>query len=377
MTPSQEQFARECRARFGAGASRPGNSSVLTGIDLFSGPGGLTLGMKAAGITPVMGVEVNKDAVATYLTHTPESDHRHADIRQIEFGEFEGKVDVVYGGPPCQPFSLGGRRQGQNDERDMVPQFVRAIAQVKPSAFVMENVPGLLSSRYKAYFDWLLTELEEAGFVCSWRILKACDYGVPQNRKRVFIVGMRGREFRFPVPTHGKSPLLPHVASSRILGPDPIGEPAKSPVIYAPIVDLRPNPYHGHIYKGGGRPVDPNAPCQTIYASAGGNKTHWMDTENIVPDYHAHLKRGGASRSGIVPGARRLSVEESAIFQTFPPDLIFQGSRSSQYTQVGDAVPPMLAQAIGEALATQLLGTEMGIAFMPKKPMQRLLPGIR
>ena len=346
---------------------------MLTAIDLFSGPGGLAIGMKRAGISPVMGVEFNKDAVATYRTHT-DSDHRFEDIRAIDFTPYQGRIDVVYGGPPCQPFSMGGVRQGHNDERDMVPQFVRAVSQVQPAAFLMENVPGLITTKYRSYFDWMLQELESIGFSVAWRVVSAADFGVPQSRKRVIVVGMRHQEFLFPAPSHGEGAgLHPYIASSAILGAEPLGEPAKSPVVFAPRVSLRPNPYHGHIYKGGGRPIDPNAPCQTIYASAGGNKTHWVDVEGIVPGYHAHLKAGGTPREGVVPGARRLSVEESSLLQTFPDDLVFQGSRSSQYTQVGDAVPPLLAEALGTALAQQLLGIDGEFTYSSPQPVQQRL----
>ncbi|MDB2391834.1 DNA cytosine methyltransferase [Acidimicrobiaceae bacterium] len=345
---------------------------TLTAIDLFSGPGGMTIGMRAAGFSPIMGVEFKRDAVATYRSHT-DSDHRLADIRSVDFIPFRQKADVVFGGPPCQPFSLGGLRQGSGDDRDMVPEFVRAVREIEPAAFVMENVPGLLTKKYASYFSWIMRELASLGFICSYRIINASDYGAPQSRRRVFMVGMRGMSFRFPSPTHGETPLSPKVVSSLIVGPDPFGEPPKSPVVYAPKVDLRPNPYHGHVFMGGGRPIDPDAPCQTIYAAAGGNKTHWVDTESIVPEYHAHLKRGGKPRHGVVPGARRLSVEESALIQTFPRDLQFSGSRSSQYTQVGDAVPPVLAQALGEALRAQLTGDASDRALLPDEPEQTVL----
>jgi DNA (cytosine-5)-methyltransferase 1 len=254
----------------------------------------------------------------------------------------------------------------------MVPQFVRAISEVRPQAFVMENVPGLVTSKYRSYFDWVLQELEDVGYSCAWKVLNAADYGVPQSRKRVIIVGLRQGGFRFPAPTHGPDGNKPYIKSSDILANEPLGEPAKSPVMYAPIVDLRPNPYHGHVYKGGGRPIDPDRPCQTIYASAGGNKTHWVDTEGVVPAYWAHLRGGGEPREGVVPGARRLSVEESALIQSFPETLVFQGSRSSQYTQVGDAVPPLLGAAIGEALRDQLCGID-GRALMAGEPVQQAM----
>jgi len=345
----------------------------FTAIDLFSGPGGLTLGMRRAGVNPIMGVEFNQDAVATYRGHTA-SDHRCADVRSVDFTPYCGEVDIVYGGPPCQPFSLGGLMKGQFDQRDMVPEFVRAVHEVSPAAFVMENVPGLLFKRSRPYFDWVVSLLSKEGFTCSFRVVNSADYGVPQRRKRVIIVGMRNGTYRFPSPTHGDDLALPYICSSEVIGEDPVGEPARSVVSFAPKVDLRPNPYHGHIYKGGGRPIDPNAPCQTIYASAGGNKTHWVDTMNVAPEYHDHLMGGGKPREGEVPGARRLSVEESALVQSFPREIRFEGSRSSQYRQVGDAVPPPLGEAIGRALVAQLEGRASSETLLEPEPFQpRLL----
>jgi len=349
-------------------------SSEFTAIDLFSGPGGLSLGMKAAGIVPILAVEASRDAVATYRMHSPECEVVHSDIREVRFDTFAGQVDVVFGGPPCQPFSLGGRRRGPRDNRDMVPEFVRAVIEAAPRAFVMENVLGLMTRKYSAYCQDLIRSLAAGGFTCAWRVLNSADYGVPQSRRRVFFVGLRGELFRFPAPTHGYDGFPPHVPSSSVVGSMPFGEPPKSPVMYAQRIDLRPNPYHGHIYQGGGRPIDPNAPCQTIYASAGGNKTHWVDTEGIVEEYHAHLKGGGIPRSGVVPGARRLSIEESALIQTFPEGIVFAGSRSSQYTQVGDAVPPRLARAIGTALADHLLNRNRSTETLEHLPIQQPLP---
>src|SRR5690606_7733132 len=120
---------------------------------------------------------------------------------------------------------------------------------------------------------------------------------------------------------------------------------------------LRPNPYHGQIFNGGGRPIDLDAPAPTLLASMGGNKTPWVDADGIVPEYHAHLSAGGRVRSGQVPGARRITVEEAAGLQTFPTGMRFSGSRSSQYRQVGNAVPPRLARAVGASLLRALTQT--------------------
>jgi DNA (cytosine-5)-methyltransferase 1 len=115
------------------------------------------------------------------------------------------------------------------------------------------------------------------------------------------------------------------------------------------------------LFNGGGRPINLNDLCPTILASAGGNKTHFIDTLDEVPRYHAELLRGLPPRTGTLPGGRRLTVEESALIQTFPPGVKFYGSQSSRYMQVGNAVPPKLAEALGTALAA-LLGARVSQA---------------
>lgn len=330
----------------------------MRGIDLFSGPGGLALGLKEAGIEPICAVEWNRDAIATYRQHTPDAEHHCADIRDVSFARFRGAADVVYGGPPCQPFSTGGLRHADGDARDMLPAFLAAVDTVSPRAVLMENVPGLAVKSRRHNLERVLASLDSQGYRVTWTILNAADFGVPQSRRRLFIVGMKDRAFRFPAPTHGEGASWPHVPASAIVRNESYGEPAKSPVFYAPVVDIRRSPYAGHVYKGGGRPLDLARPSYTVYASAGGNKTHWIDTLGIVPEYHRHLVDGGKTREGIVSGARRLSVEESALIQAFPREMTFVGSKSSRFTQVGDAVPPLLAAHLGRAIVAQLNGEE-------------------
>jgi DNA (cytosine-5)-methyltransferase 1 len=336
---------------------------MMRAIDLFSGPGGLSLGMKAAGIEPIVAVEKNKDAVETYTEHTPEAEHFCADIRDLSFAKYKGKVDVVYGGPPCQPFSTGGLRRGTSDARNMFPEFFRVLRETQPAAFLAENVPGLATGHRLQYLVTLLREFEQLGYTVTWQIVLEADYGVPQKRRRLIIVGMREGEFWFPKPTHGPKGDLPYIPSSTVVSKDsPLGDPPDCPVVYAKYPDPRRSPYAGHVYNGGGRPLDMAGPCHTILASAGGYKTHWVDTLDIAPEYTAHLLEGGAPREGPVPGARRLTIEESALLQTFPPGMRFAGSRSSQYTQVGDAVPPGLALVLGIALKEQLCGAPVSLA---------------
>lgn len=332
----------------------------MKGLDLFSGPGGMTIGFKRAGIEPVACVEMRKFAVQTYEVHTPNAEHFCADIRSLEFSKFAGKVDIVYGGPPCQPFSVGGLRRAEDDPRDMFPQFIRTLETVRPAAFVAENVAGLTTKSRIDYLASLISKFEALGYSVSWRVLLAADYGIPQKRRRLFIVGSRlGTPFYFPKPTHGPEMALPHVASSEIIDYEPLGQPPVCPVVFAKLPDPRKSPYAGHVYNGGGRPIDMSKPCHTILAAAGGHKTHWLDPLNIAVEYNNHLLSGGTPWQGEVPGARRMTVEESALIQTFPKGMHFCGSRSSQFTQVGDAVPPDLAEVIGKALVEQFRGVEV------------------
>ena len=326
----------------------------MKAIDLFCGPGGLSIGMKRAGIFPELCVEKSYDAITTYSNHSENCIHINRDIQEISFCNYKSKIDIVFGGPPCQPFSTGGLQKLHKDERDMIPAFIRCISQVMPEAFIMENVPGLIAKKARPYFETVLFELSQLGYKLNWAVLHAGDYGVPQKRKRLIVLGCRNNFLRFPVPTHGESTSRPYEKVKDYLTNDPLGEPANTPVTYAKKPDLRKNPYAGLVYNGGGRPIDPEGLCHTILASSGGSKTHWIDTKNVVVEYHTHLQHGGAPRIGNVDGARRLSVEECAVIQTFPSDLVFYGSKSSQYTQVGDAVPPLLAEAIAKAVVDQL-----------------------
>jgi DNA (cytosine-5)-methyltransferase 1 len=352
--------------RHGAG------NDMVRGIDLFAGAGGLTLGMKAAGVQTVCAVEIDQYRTQTYATHSPQAEIITADVRQVRFAKYRGTVELVYGGPPCQPFSSGGLRKSHADGRNMIPEFVRAVREVQPEAFVMENVPGLVAGDRVKYLSEVIEELADLGFCLNWQVLNATDFGVPQKRRRLFVVGLRGASFEFPEPTHGPGRPKPCVRVRDVLTGEPIGEPNPSKVFYAKNPDLRPSPYDGHIYNGGGRPINPEEPCHTILASAGGNKTHFFDTLGLVPEYHAYLMEGGKPRTGTLPGARRLTVTESAIIQTFPKGMTISGPRSAQYHQVGDAVPPLLAEAIGRAVVAQLRAkSHQGRSSTPAGPVLR------
>ena len=329
---------------------------MLSTLDLFSGAGGLTLGFKEAGFDCFAAVEIDRSSVETFTLHSPSSRIYDTDVCNVDFKYLNGKIDVVIGGPPCQPFSIGGLRDGELDSRDMVPEFIRVVEEVKPLAFVMENVPGLATFAQSNYFSKVLNALNQLGYQITWKILKTEDYGIPQIRRRLIIVGIKNSNFIFPEPTHGHTPhLLPIVNAGTILKAEPLGIPNNCKVYYAKKVQLRPSPHHGLLFNGGGRCINLNKPAPTIISSAGGNKTHFIDILGNVTEYHNNLMQGGPVREGFVPGCRRITSLESALIQTFPENIKFCGPTSSQYRQVGNAVPVKLAKIIAEALKDQLI----------------------
>ena len=331
------------------------NMPAGTCADLFAGAGGLSLGLAQAGFKIVAAVESDQDAASTFRAMHPDATMHACRLEDTSLDELRGSLALLAAGPPCQPFSSGGLRRASADERDGLPILMAAIDAIQPEAVLIENVPGLAALSRRAYLGTMLERLEALGYLAVWQLVNAADYGVPQRRRRLFVVAMRGRRFCFPAPTHGPGRRHGYVPASAVVNPERIaGEPNQCGVSYARHPDLRPSPYDGHLYNGGGRPVDVSRPSHTILASAGGNKTHWLDPEGVAPEYHAQLARGGAPRSGLVPGARRLTVKESAALQTFPLSVSFAGCRSSQYAQVGNAVPPRLARILGQALMQQL-----------------------
>lgn len=326
-------------------------------IDLFAGAGGLSLGLRRGGFSLLDAIEQDGDACASFTSLHKEMKIEPRPIEEISFNPHRGEVALLAGGPPCQPFSNGGKRQGKSDPRDGLPEFLRAITEVQPDAVLIENVPGLLSGRRRAYFGSLIRSLRSRRYKVTWLVLNAVEYGVPQKRSRLFIVGSRRGRFEFPRPTHGGRAKRAYVRSGSVLDPAEIDGLANSSIVtYARNPDIRPSPYDGHLFNGGGRAIDLNGPAPTILASAGGNKTPFVDTAEVVPAYHAYLLAGGVPRSGRVDGARRITVNEAAALQTFPRRVRFAGPRSKQYTLVGNAVPPRLARAVGGELCRHLTG---------------------
>jgi DNA (cytosine-5)-methyltransferase 1 len=231
----------------------------------------------------------------------------------------------------------------------MLPEFVRAVREIEPSVFLMENVVGLVTGKNLPYLKEKVAELEALDYSVKVQVLNAADYGVPQQRRRVIVLGSRRGVPRHPVPTHD-GVLQDRVSARAALEGAPCDLPNNAITTYAKTPIIRPSPWAGMLVNGGGRPINLDEPSQTIPASAGGNRTHIVDRDGVLLEYHSILLNGGKVRSGIVKGVRRLTLRESARLQSFPDDFLFLGERSAQYRQVGNAVPPLMAKAIGESL---------------------------
>lgn len=388
----------------------------MKSIELFTGAGGLALGLAAAGVKHEYLVERDDDACRTLL-HNQQVGPRcvkdwkifWGDVRAFDYHPFEGKVDLLGGGPPCQPFSLGGKHRGDRDKRDMFPEAVRAVAELKPKAFVFENVKGILRQSFSSYFEYILLRLkypelapkanEEWGEHLSrlekyhtkgghdglhyrvvFRLLNAADYGIPQTRHRVFIVGFRSdlnTEWSFPDPTHSLDSLLysQYVTGEywdlhRLSGRERTRLPSRlkgrverlraQNTLFPPgmsrwrtvrdaIGDLptptRENGSAGipnHEYRAGARtypghtgsPLD--APAKALKAGDHG-----------VPGGENMLRHANGK-------VRYFTVRESARIQTFPDTFHFTGSWTEAMRQIGNAVPVNLASAIGKGVLRHL-----------------------
>lgn len=327
-------------------------------INLFAGAGGLSMGLHMAGWEIIAAVERDDTTASTYEHNFPGTAVIRADTRTLDFEQFRG-IDLVAGGPPCQPFSVAGKQLSRADPRDMVPEFIRAVREARPQAFVMENVPGLVTARHRHYMGWVVDQFEALGYSVYVDVLDSASYGVPQHRKRVFLVGLPiGAIFAFPEPTHGPGTPHPYVAAREALADAPTDEPNRARVFYAKKPVLRPSPWAGMLLNGKGRPMNLDEPAPTIPASAGGNRTHIVDPGGVLLEYHRHLMAGGRPRSGEVEGVRRLTIRESARLQSFPDSFAFVGPRTARYRQVGNAVPSLLAKAVGEAVYDALFRPE-------------------
>lgn len=316
----------------------------LRSLSLFSGGGGLDLGFERAGFSHVASFEIMEEAGQTLKKARPGWDvygGESGDVRGVDFKKWRGLVDVVHGGPPCQPFSNAGRQRGHLDERDMWPEFVRAVNEIKPMAFIGENVPALGSAKFSDYVaENILGPLSEHYHVTPVT-LQACDFGVPQVRRRIFFVGFRNKRvanrWKVPQPTHYWSDATIDAGGDRCMGlrealglPD-IGTDDLSPTIRSSLT----GPRH----------------TTSILNSVAAQRK--FDSLKIWPNGVA-ASRESARAFVAKNGHFRLSVPDVALIQGFPEDWPFVGATYMTLGQIGNAVPPPLAYAVASSVADAL-----------------------
>ncbi len=299
-------------------------------LDLFAGCGGLALGFEAAGLR-TLGYEMLPDACETYNLNL------HGECRcdfLDENTEYDVRPEVIIGGPPCQPFSVGGLQMGHKDARDGFPAYLSAVKRLSPRLAIFENVRGMLY-RGLPYLEQITTVLEELGYLVESRILKAEQYGVPQRRERLFVVAHRG-QWEFPEPS---------VAASVTAG-DAVGDLIK---------ELPPNPKYLSAsmdtyvakYEQASKCIRPrdlhlNQPSRTVTC---------RNLNGATGDMMRILLEDGRRR--------RVTVREGARLQSFPDWFEFVGAEGSQFNQVGNAVPPLLAKAVATSVLKYLSQPEM------------------
>lgn len=336
----------------------------LKTVSLFSGAGGLDIGFESAGYEIVFSNEKNLDSAATWLANRPDSkDVMHCGdiLEQMDSAQLNGHVDVVIGGPPCQGFSVAGKMDTDDPRNEMVNVFFDVVELTKPKAFLMENVKSLaVSKRWESTRSSALSRAESLGYDVELDVYCASDYGVSENRERMFMVGVRredGTAADFGARLKGQReqpPVLRDVL--RDVGEfgteeNPDTCTAKITIAKTPI--KRRSAYSGMLVNGAGRPMRLDGYSQTLTASMGGNNTPIVDEDALRnperKNWFETLKRRidageDATTIDVPKNVRRLTLKEAAAIQTFPPGYRFVGSRCSQYRQIGNAVPCRLAE---------------------------------
>jgi DNA (cytosine-5)-methyltransferase 1 len=334
-------------------------------VDLFCGAGGMSLGLQMAGYNISMGLDFVKDCEDTHNQNFPNVPFICGDITNIKGSEIlnniglkKGELTLVSGGPPCQGFSTinGKSRFLENPKNKLFAQFVRMIDELSPTWFIMENVTGLLSMNSGSVKEAIFEAFKNIGYSVDAKVLNAVDYGVPQNRKRAIFIGNNaGYKIEFPEPTHGNNLSQLNFYNNENLKPFvTVGEALKGiseksklanhiiPV-HADIVLKRMS----FVPEGGNRKEIPKEfqPPQKFMNTYG--RLHRDKPANTV-----HTRFDVASTGSLYHPTenRALTVREGARLQSFPDTYIFSGKKGSQYRQVGNAVPPLLAKAIGEKL---------------------------
>lgn len=380
----------------------------MKSVELFAGGGGLAIGLDQAGFDAQAIIEYNKDACDTIRQNYLNNGQRliyEGDVKQFDYGQLEDRIQLVSGGPPCQPFSIGGKHKAYNDDRDLFPEAVRAIRELQPKAFIFENVKGLLRQSFAEYFEYVILQLQYPTMTRKrnedwtrhlsrlerhhthnrhdgleyrvvFRLLNTANYGVPQKRERVFIVGFEADEhieWSFPDSTHSNDALqwskwvtgeywekhgldMPEIddrtarAVDRLQSKYGMFPPTTKPwqTVRDAISDLPAPKVEGcdthlnHEFKDGAR-------------SYPGHTGSYIDEPSKTLKAGGHGVPGGENMIRYEDGSiRYFTVRESARLQTFPDTYRLEGSWGEAMRQIGNAVPALLAKKVGKSVLDEL-----------------------
>lgn len=392
----------------------------LRAIDLFCGAGGLSAGFSAANYEIGYALDHDAEAVETYRRNhrgvaaecVSITERTPAQIAELAGGE----VDIVIGGPSCQTFSTAGRKNGwvrKGDPRnDLWRQMLALVEYLQPKAFLLENVPGMVYWKKGEFGATVLEEFRKLGYAVSKKILLAADYGVPQRRRRLFLVGLRGeKEFEFPDPTHlggwrrdslelwekkrKERGLLRHIRAWEAIGDLP---PVSADGVVGAVPDkgrltpfsrrMRARRRTGEITGHMAFPISTDTLELIRHVPQGGT---WRDIpRHLLPDRYRGMRRTDSTNlfgrlapdlpaytvttqfNNVTTGCfthpyfdRALSPREAARLQTFPDTYEFDGNLSSICRQIGNAVPPLLAHVLASSIAEAVLGEEQAEALHP------------
>lgn len=345
-------------------------------IDLFCGAGGLSYGFEKAGFNVLLGIDNDAKALETFeLNHTG-AKSICGDITEITYKDHIAplvsgkKIDVIIGGPPCQGFSLSGPRNFNDPRNKLYLSYIRLVEEIQPRAFVIENVPGLVGLFNGEVKDNIIKTFADMGYAVKFQILCAADYGVPQNRKRVVFVGVKGENnFEYPNPQNEQiscemalSDLPPLID---VLGEEIQSYETQPQNAYQKLMRERSSHVRNHIAATHSEKV------QHIISLVpdGGNYKDLPEEFRASRNFHVAWTRFNSKKPAptIDTGHRHHfhykynrvpTVRECARIQSFPDDFVFLGNKTQQFRQVGNAVPPIMAQKIAAQLLNLLESEE-------------------
>lgn len=390
-------------------APAPSGMGRPVAVDLFAGAGGISLGLVNAGFDVIFASDISRACARTYTRNFPGIDFHHGDIRELDgrallhrFGFTPGQLDLLIGGPPCQGFSILGRRHLSDPRNDLFREFARIAGEIRPKIVVVENVPGLATLHRGILLDEIGRAFRGLGYRIECAELLAAQYGVPQMRWRMFFVAVRGDlsnvPICFPLPTHGRASIGDLVPNRTVSA----AEAAGFLTVGDAISDLPP-------VESGGIATRYERPPEGVFQYAMRQHSRSMLHNHYAPRLSevnlrriAHLRPGddwrdlprdllpagmqrallkdhtrrfrrmrwdGIARSIITrfrdpksgeyihpEQTRTISIREAARFQSFPDWFAFEGSYTDQYDQVGNAVPPLLAKVVASEIRMALVG---------------------